>query len=912
MPQQVAAGHLVPFEALQASAGSGKTFTLVVRYLALLFLDESPEEILALTFTNKAANEMQSRIVTTLAQLPNSSELAVIAGLCDMGPEAILARRCRVLERVLRAETRVMTIDSFFAKVLRKFAMHAGIMPTFTAYAAQHERRVRTHFLKLCETTGQERILVELALLGDKRLSDLFSMLNDLYARSPEIAAMRFTPDDPQPHALRAMDAYADLRAITDPLPFSERARSALAVDDFDGLLAASWVGRESLNYWVFKKAFVSAMDDCLGRIQGAIRDFAAAREQRFFAHLFTLLELFKTAKLSVAKGQNELGFDDVTMLVYDLLRGGVVPNDYLYFRLNSRISHLLLDEFQDTSVVQFEILRPLVEEMRAGSGVREHHSFFLVGDVKQSIYRFRGGSKSLFDAVIDDFDLQTGALLTNYRSSRNVVAFVNAVFRDPIPGYRDQQVREGAAPGFVEVSESESPLEEVARIVKRALAAGVNAPEIAVLTSTNGDGDAVQEHLRAEGIEVTTETTLKLIHQPRIAALIEWFKFCYFGEPLYARNFFALAELPPDALPRVNLMRARLVNAAIAMIRRYHLYDGDVNLIRFLEILIPYDEVERFLFEYERIDAPAAASARHGVRVLTVHKSKGLEFPYVIVMDRLSRGRSDSAPIIFDYDGTALQHLYLRQQKRDEIDPEYAGAVEREKQLRHDDALNALYVALTRARDNLYIIQKPKSSKFEMLSLEVAAWGEETFDTSRTKAPESVRPIAYEPVSLGRQEEILATTADEETEDPYAMTLGLAVHYTLEMMRRFDDASLSSALPATRNRYGGILGQSGLTDIRERIEKLIAFAPFIALCKGGEMAREQPISYRGELRYIDLLIRQPDRYIVIDYKSGQERDTLYRRQVGFYVKALKAITGMRVEGYLCYLLQEKVTMFRV
>ena len=149
-------GGFVPNLAYKASAGSGKTFNLVVRYLSLLFKGVEAEKILALTFTNKAANEMQERIIETLCDLDRRGELDVIAEVTQCSREELLSRRESVLARFLNADVKVMTIDKFFAKILRKFSLHAGLMPTFSTHESQHEVKLMARFLNEVSVANKE------------------------------------------------------------------------------------------------------------------------------------------------------------------------------------------------------------------------------------------------------------------------------------------------------------------------------------------------------------------------------------------------------------------------------------------------------------------------------------------------------------------------------------------------------------------------------------------------------------------------------------------------------------------------------------------------------------------------------------------------------------------------------------
>ncbi len=123
--------NLSPYLALEASAGSGKTFALSVRYLSLLFMGANPQKIVALTFTNKSAAEMKTRIFETLKHLESKDELSAISLQTGKSKETLLAEKERVMQTLLQADIKISTLDSFFSLILRHFALHVGLQPDF-------------------------------------------------------------------------------------------------------------------------------------------------------------------------------------------------------------------------------------------------------------------------------------------------------------------------------------------------------------------------------------------------------------------------------------------------------------------------------------------------------------------------------------------------------------------------------------------------------------------------------------------------------------------------------------------------------------------------------------------------------------------------------------------------------------
>ena len=900
--------------AYEASAGSGKTFMLVVRYLSLLFQGAQPSKILALTFTNKAASEMQERVYQTLDELESRGELDEIVKVTELSREYILSNRKRILDEFLNASTKIMTIDKFFTQILRKFSLYASLMPDFSTFSSQHELKLLSRFLKEVSVAGKKDTLISLSLDSNKRLESIFTLLDSLYVKKQELAHLKFQKTDLKEHEAIALEALSSLQSIVSNCKgASASLQKAVVAENFYELSTKSWIVKDSLEYWVFKKCFTPDMDTYLRVIQEAVKNHHRAKEQNFFHSLFELVGIYEKSKKALYMDDSELSFSDVTSLVYHILRE-IEDSEFLYFRLDAQIEHMLLDEFQDTSIVQYEILKPLINEITSGNGIFENGSFFFVGDVKQSIYRFRGGVSALFGEVRREQSTEVEQLLTNYRSQKEVIEFVNQTFEKKITHYQAQKTREDASTGYVEVIQNDDLVLESIEQAKRLIQLGANLNSIAILCATNGDGEVVKEALIEEGIEVVTETTTKLINQKSVKAVLEYLKYLYFGEEIYKHNFFALISHDIQTIKKVNLNSAKLIDIVKGVVDEYQLFSEDFHLIRFLNVVTLYQDIEALLFEYERLDTQAAASDLSGVRVLTVHKSKGLEYEHVIVMDRLKRAPASKDAIIYEYDGIRLTNIYLRTKDRAAIDSEYANALEKDKLLSLEDNLNALYVAFTRARDNLFVIKKSKDSNFDILDLSCMSVGTLEVDKSSSSSSkvEVEKDLAYQDFYYGTQSDILKLE-EEAKEDLKAINFGLALHYMLEMLDTFSENSIQNASHMMINKYGFILEQSEIEDIIHRVKLLVSSQEFQnLLC--GEVYKEKAIRYKNNLRYIDLLVKSDldAMWNIIDYKSSLSFSEHHLKQVRYYNKAVNAITGEKVRGYLCYLLADEVKLVEV
>jgi exodeoxyribonuclease V beta subunit len=890
-----------PFLAYEASAGSGKTFNLVVRYLSLLFMGENPSSIVALTFTNKAANEMLERIILTLEELPTRSELPQIARLCGIDEAKILQERPHVLEHFLRSDIQISTLDKFFGRILRKFALNAGLMPTFKTIQNHHESALLERFLNEVEVARSTGALVHLSLLSDKRLGDLFALLSSLYSKYKEFDMQSFEGITPPEESISyAMDMARELSTLVLSKALSDRARKTMQFESYEELLGKTWLLKPSMEYWDFKKSYEPRMDTLLHEIQSAVASQMRRREVLYFKELFAILKLYIKSRQSMTLQSNELSFDDITLNVHTLLREKL-ESEFLYFRLDSRLKHLLLDEFQDTSVIQFDILRPLIEEIRSGVGVNEGGSFFFVGDVKQSIYRFRGGVSALFHQVAELFDVRVEPLKVNYRSRSEIVDFVNRAFEGKIKGYIPQQTPQNSRGGYVEVLSSDDLLETLCAQVALLITKGATPEEIAILSATNKDGSAVEEVLTTQGYEVVTETTARLIAQRSVRAIIEYLRYCYFGEAIYRANCAALLGVESVKVERIAV--DEVITAVVGFIKQFQI--ADKSALMFIEALRNYRDIEEVVFEIDRLESTSPQSDMRGIRIMTVHKSKGLEFEHVIVLDRLGIARSHNDPIVYEYEGAELRGMHYRFKGREALDTLYAQALEAEKRAADEDQLNALYVALTRAVESLCVISKTKSSWFDPLELVVSASGVLEIEPREAEIPLVQKELNFKALTFGRQEESLKSTK-ESTHDYAAVQFGLALHYTLEMMGDFTYESLTISLESTRNRFGAMLHAGAMEEIEKRISRLISDALFCTLTQGNRY-KEQMIHHKGNLGVIDLLVEGSDGWVIIDYKSGREEEQKHREQIHRYADAVRTLSGVEVEGYLCYLLEEGV-----
>jgi len=314
-------------------------------------------------------------------------------------------------------------------------------------------------------------------------------------------------------------------------------------------------------------------------------------------------------------------------------------------------------------------------------------------------------------------------------------------------------------------------------------------------------------------------------------------------------------------------------------------------------------------LFESEDISVDSPSKKSSGLRILTIHKSKGLEFEHLIVADRFKKKSSDKTSMIFSYDDVNFHELYLKFTSRECVDDEYKEAVDKNKKLAYEDDLNLQYVAFTRAKESLIICQKVKDSTFSSLDLEEMQTGAISYDVDLS-VKNVKEPFVYESIKVGPQKEN-NTKEKEQKDDIRAINFGLALHYMLEIMDKFDKSSLEDAYWSMKNRYEFLLVDGESERIKKRVKRLLEYKPFLELVDG-KIYKEQPISYGGELKQLDLLVEKDDKLVIIDYKSSKTSQNSHIKQVSYYKEAIKSITDKECEAYLCYVREDEVEIVKV
>lgn len=899
--------------ALKASAGSGKTFALTVRYITLLLKGAKPSEILTLTFTNKAANEMSERIYKTLLTLGDDE--AYLNAICEqssMSKEQILGKKGFLVKSFSNATLSIFTIDKFVNKILREFCGYIGVSDDFEI----KEDDIEALSIKFLASLNVQQFdtLIDFSLYEKKKFNSIFELFKILLEKNEKIEPVNIDGSLINLQKQEVLKyAYKIKEAILNCDVASNSAKKAVDFESFESLFEKTWLSKEALSdYSYFKKCSNEILENYFTDLKQQLQAYYKLRANYSLSKLFELFLMFKEFKLNYNKNKNYLEFNDISNLVYDLLTTKI-DKEFLYFRLDSQFNHILIDEFQDTSLIQYNILKPLIDEILSGDETR-FKTFFYVGDVKQSIYRFRGGKKELFDHVANTNRLlEVEVLNTNYRSSQNVVEFVNSLFIN-VPNYEyhnQQSIKKG---GFIEVIEDDAldeddKFENVASKIASLIKSGINSNDIAILTYTNDDVLSLYYYLKKKfpKLKISTEMTSRLVNQENVKAVINAIKYLYFNKEIYKENLNALIgkELTSPVELQIDFDK-KSVSKIVKDIAS-SLMIIDQNIIKLIEVCESYDNIVDFVYEVDKLDATIQNSETVGLQILTIFKSKGLEFKTVILLDRIKRKNADKSSLLFEYDSVNLKNIFYKIKGYENYNIDYARALTKEKSLSLQDEINILYVALTRAQNNMLIFKKKKSSVFDILDMSPCKIGQLELSSNISKNFDSFEKVNYTPMDLGIQEQQISKEKDSSSEILYARYFGIATHFCLEMMNKFTYESLDYSLKITISRYSNYLKEEDFEKIRLRITNLIDNKQFQNFLEDATFISEQSLIYQGEVKIIDLLLQKGDEYYIFDYKTTKSENSLeHKNQVRHYKKAISDIFNTnKVSSYLIYLNEE-------
>ena len=1029
----------------KASAGSGKTFHLAKTYIRLLLQEQDPlayRHILAVTFTNKATDEMKSRILKELHCLatdPGKSDYTKDFVPSLFPSEDLLKEKAEnVLLGILHdySAFAVSTIDRFFQQTLKAFSREIG---QFASYQVELDKdslvsesvdrildslteddKPMLNWLSNCvmdqieqgKKPSLEKSLTDMA----KRLkSDEFRAVVEEYgvdemkAYSKEnLSRMRktfrdamtaftddlkaavndindafgrcgITPYDTSKHfmslfldKLAAMDGKSDAPEMTPAFRKS--------AGDF-----GSWFkNADKPKYACYESALVPPVSDLVRTYDNGIKSYNTAKKLLGQINTLGIAAELSYAFRDLQKEKNVLSIDDSNIILKNIIDGSDAP--FIYEKLGVRFEHFLLDEFQDTSRVQWDNFRPLIANSNAGG-----FENLLVGDVKQSIYRWRGSDWKLMakEVGIQFPDAVEESLDGNWRSLGNLVDFNNKFFahassaldglygcKAPIPVaeiYGKVGDKDWKRQTVMSKEESEGSIEAIfcggdeqegfiLETIRKVMDSGARQGDIAVLVRKNDEGSKIAAFLMENGIDVISDDSLNLKSSLVVRKLVSLISSVNnpddtIGSYLAAQAGINASGIVFDSLPDLCEQLVRIVrnNEDESTFEEETLYiQAFMDYVQD-HVVMNGNSLDSFLKAWaddkSTISSPADMDA---VRIMTIHKAKGLEFPYVIIpyaefkkVGRIVLYRSGKTWTVPKVEGTPLEGIGkaafdvdLSSKSSNTL---FEDDYKKELLLQYIDDINTFYVALTRAEKGMTIISdigvKPDNSLAGMLLDYLTKHGEEegfekeandTWDVvifrkgdiydfasmeRKVSTIEKREPgfpsFPLNPDSEGAEERSRLRISSESTDffteegmaNARARQNGTVLHDILSRVRIPSDLE-ASVLQAVRE---GALEAGRIAEVTALLSERIAGRPEWFPAEGAEILNETTlIDADGREWRPDRVLIKDGKVTVVDYKFG-EHNPRYKTQVARYAAIYRQLGFNDVSTAIWYVFTDQV-----
>lgn len=1057
------------FIILKASAGTGKTRALTLRYTQFLLSEtikhNHPRQILAITFTRNAAKEMKERILGWLKScyfMDNPAELQMLLEELPVPPEQLREKSEKALDLLLKnySDFQVMTIDSFMSDIFQAAAVELGLSPDLqitldsrpiVSYA--HSRLLRNlrpqtpedeYFTEVLKTLEEMRGSEE-AFIWDpaEKLQEFFFQLNRKLAGANRRPVLYDLTELRQKLKSLEQNFRKELRELKDMMAGcrATRQRSAL------------WnkLSQEHLRDWFdhnFKtlpfKETPPEIEQKIEKLKETIDKYKELHARFYYLPHLKIYEQFLQVLNQVKKEQNLVFLEDVHCYLANYLETGVVPDVYL--SLGGRIYHYLIDEFQDTSPLQWQNLYPLIENALSQGG-----SLFIVGDTKQAIYSFREADYQIMVNLINGVEgfysvkPEVKELSENRRSQPEVLEWVRKIFPDGIKSLPEKsRVWEEAGkwksaaeksgldsfecraappaddyqPGYVEFKflklekkkeaedrdegdqqaeeqngDNDTPeKKELQTLIDELKTRGYRCRDLAILAYENDKLKEVASWLNEKEIPFVPYSALDIRNRPVIREILAFLQFLDY--PLDDLNFavFLLGNLFQQRLIkdniRIGLPTFREFLLEMAQTRTLPLYASfrkefprlwdiylegffkttgylplydlvsqiyrvfgpfelfpreEGSLIKLLEVILNFEgqgksnlrDFIKFSSEPDdgqniwTIDVPENIDA---VKLMTIHKAKGLGFPVVILLLYGDRLKAEDFYLKKVVDGPAVAgsraqpvEVLKLSAKTASASPELQNLYQDYREREMVNKLNTLYVALTRAEKELYVIGVKKQKEYPFNLLETIFQAEAPFQLSsasekpkvkvRPAEAPSVFPLKFLPAL--KAEEILPA-AGLKYEEKRRGELFHAVLAEIEYLTDDLDAQLDRVIKSLVS--SGKAEENELKALAQTIRAFLSLekvAWYFRPRPGRQMVREMELVNRqGHLFRADRVIIDRTEITVIDFKTGQVKDEEIKashvNQLRNYMEILKDIyPGRAINGLLMYPDSKQLEMVR-
>ncbi|MCR9082100.1 MAG: UvrD-helicase domain-containing protein [Cyclobacteriaceae bacterium] len=1068
-----------PFIIYKSSAGSGKTYTLTLEYLKLALQNPQTafKQILAVTFTNKATQEMKERILKVLGQLSrkeiSGSELEkVLMESLGLSPEELQSRAKQTLLHILHGYGyfAVSTIDSFFQRVIRSFAREMDLQAKFDLEMdtdAVLERLVDRLVEKVSQDKNLRTWLVDYAKeqienekswdirsgiksLGSEIFKEGFKAYRLLFQQSvaqegflgefrqfirseraklkAEAESMRQKAEEIRvAHGLEWTDFKGGSKSFA--LRFSRLGDLNNPIPDLTGPMLRdlpdpqNWYKKGDKNAAAIESAIQAGLDNILFSWPEKLKQWNTFEALHRNLNAFGVFRDLILELRELKDEESILLISDVNDFLQEITKDNDAP--FIYEKIGNQYRNFLIDEFQDTSDFQWSSFKPLLENSLASGNTN-----LLVGDVKQSIYRWRGGKLELLlsevQKQIPGSYIQEKNLDTNYRSLPGIIQFNNALFqalpslmeagiekefgidseallssafneaKQEIPEkkleldfqgkirieFTQKPARSGYQVEEDEEEEEDGVLEKLPQLVKDLQDKGYQLKDIAFLVRKNAQGVEIADYLMAYDrdnpdssyrFDVLSEESLFLdksaavkcllalwqyLSNPpdRVALKTAWYYYALLHEIPFSHELFHKFKQVPELKSKDEELKARtneflqlplleLIEESIAFLGLMELRADLAYISGFKEAVFDFVKNNRadlvgFLDWWElnkRKRTVKIPEDYDAMRILTIHKSKGLQFKVVIMpfLDWKIVSSGLQAPVIwspFEAEN-GLKTIVPLTHGSTLKDSYFSKAYEDEVKLAYLDSLNMLYVGFTRAEEVVWgysnftnsksngvsqkstgnVLYKLFSSNFqisefgsnqrwdeEKLVFEAGEWA--ALKKGETKPSFVQKQLRWETQdwrSKLKTKTIAWDFSENGLQARAQRKLGVIVHELLAASQTQEEAIRL----LQQYTFEGRIDQETANDVTDQLKKLFEIPEFQSWFGGDylTLAEQGILLPGGNQKRPDRVLIGDQEVIVVDFKTG-EKYSSHPKQVKEYMDLVHQLSQKPVKGFLCYL----------
>jgi ATP-dependent exoDNAse (exonuclease V) beta subunit len=1023
---------------VEASAGTGKTYALSKRYIKLLLDDnihpQTIRNILAITFTNKATREMKERILEFLKKIAldsykDSNEKEEI--LQGLHKNKVRQKALDLLDYIIQNYNffQVKTIDSFVNIILSGCAYSLKLPANFEI-AKEYTEHLTYNLDEYIETANHEKsareiietFLEQYIFLENKNnwlpKKDIFNLIQFMFSKTMSYG-MPFKKFDLKGIVVlkekkKILSKYNEIR---NKLPegtnkiFLNALNNFLQknTENFDFDQLSSGMTNESIR--VNKGCVIpSEVEKEWSKLQTDLRKLA---EKEAYSLLNCYIDIFNPVYKNLreyAHKEDILFLGELNHQAHKLIDQNSITVPELYYRLAARYRHYLIDEFQDTSRLQWQNLYLMVEDAIASGG-----SLYYVGDKKQAIYRFRAGDVSLFEDIkqkLQQFNPQPTTLNTNYRSDKVIVDFNNKVFSPEnlahllsthqptdessaktLDASNINEIREifkdsqqipynskesgyvnAEAVEYANIEDKEEKIKEKIIALISELKERFQLKEIGILCRDNASVELVSGWLVEANINVESEKTLNIKNNKHIKEIISFLKFLNSPIDNLAFSSFILGDIFTSAsqtsreqlekfilkyrhiekkiilyrefkktYPEIwenyikesfkNVGFIRLYELAIDILRRFNVLDNFSDnhgfFAHFLEIIKKTEDTHNnltdfieYLDDVEDENTFVNFSGSDAVKILSIHKAKGLSFNAVIVpfleldisdIGPGSKGKDVAYTAIPEENDLTMVKLTSKYHRlSDKIAKQY-----KEEYIKSlIDELNTIYVALTRAKNEMHIFIPYAATGTKNIAQFLIPEGYFKNGTKQltineyTEETSAIIPSPKYKTWIGFLKDEFIDI--ETVKNRNSILRGKILHFMLSMISSLKDHKLTEIMPEIKRKT---IAEYPITDNFSEFESIInkvidntTTKDFFYIDNEEVFQEKEIVDSSGQTKRIDRLIIKKNEVWIIDYKTKGEIIEDYKKQVLEYINIIQNIyPDKKTRGFLLFLEDIKI-----